>query len=86
MSPTLSDGDYVITVKPRRPSPGLIYVINHGDLGPIVKRLSKIDDGRAIVIGDNPASTPSSVMAPIELKRLTGRVILAITKQGLKKL
>lgn len=86
MSPALSDGDYVFTIKPRRLAPGFIYIINHSDLGRIIKRLDRIEDGRMIVSGDNPGSTPSSVMAPVDPQRVTGRAVLAITKSGLRRL
>lgn len=86
MSPALSDGDYVITLKPRSFRPGLIYVIDHTDLGRIIKRLDRFEGARLIVSGDNPESTPSSVIAPITKDRVTGRAVLAITKTGLKRI
>lgn len=86
MAPTLSDGDYLITIKPRSFQPGLIYVIDHTDLGRIVKRLKRLDDGRLIVTGDNPNSTPPSIIAPIVPERVVGRATLAITQSGLKRL
>jgi len=44
MSPALIDGDYVITKKPRSFQPGFIYVIDHIDLGRIIKRLVDVRD------------------------------------------
>lgn len=84
MSPTLNSGDYVLTLKPRRIAAGFIYVVEHSDIGRIIKRLERVENGRAILKGDNPGSAPSSVMASVSLDRLSGRAVLAITKTGLK--
>jgi phage repressor protein C with HTH and peptisase S24 domain len=86
MSPALSDGDFVLTTKPRRLAPGLIYVINHSDLGRIIKRLDHIEGDRLILSGDNPGSTPSSIIAPVSKDRVIGRAVLAISKTGLRLL
>ena len=87
MSPTLSDGDIVITTKPRRLRAGLIYVVSHSDLGPIIKRLSGFDDrGRAILRGDNSQSSSSAIMGAVERERLTRRALFVVGKQGLRKL
>ena len=86
MSPALRDGDYVITLKPRSLRPGFIYVVDHSDLGRIIKRLDRMDGERLILRGDNPGSTPSSIIAPVEKERLIGRAVLAVTKAGLKRL
>ena len=85
MSPALEDGDYVVTIKPRALCTGFIYVINHSDLGRIVKRLERIENGRAIVTGDNSTSTPSSVIAPIAVERISGRAVLRISKSGIQR-
>lgn len=86
MSPALNDGDYVVTIKPRSFRPGLVYVINHTDLGQIIKRLDRIENNRLIVSGDNKDSTPSSVIAPTAKDRVIGRAMIAVTKSGLKKI
>ena len=80
MSPALEDGDYVLVKKPRSMRPGFIYVINHIDLGMIIKRLNAEKDGRFIFSGDNPASTPDAVIAPVERDRITGRAYFRISK------
>ena len=87
MEPTLFDGDILIVTKPRALRAGLIYVINHSDLGRIVKRLESFDQrGRIILSGDNPASTPSAVMGTIEPTRIIGRAAFAISKARMRKL
>ncbi len=87
MSPTLEDGDYIIIIKARRLRAGLIYVINHSDLGQIVKRLDQINpNGSLNFRGDNPASTPAALMSHITPERITGRALIRITKNGLSLL
>ncbi len=86
MSPTLNDGDYIVTIKPRSVRPGFIYVINHSDLGRIVKRLERIENNRYFLKGDNPKSTPRTVMGPVANDRIIGRVFLKISKCGLRQL
>jgi len=85
MSPTLHEGDYVITKKPRRLQAGLIYVINHSDLGRIIKRLGDTKHDRCYFIGDNPTSTPSTIIGAVESSRVIGQVILVISKMKIKK-
>ena len=85
MSPALEDGDYVITKKPRRYQAGLIYVINHSDLGRIIKRLVNTKHERCFFIGDNPTSTPSSIIGAVESSRVIGQVIWVIGKSGIKR-
>ena len=86
MSPTLEDGDYVITKKPRLYRAGLIYVINHIDLGRIIKRLQDTKHDRCFFIGDNPkASTPSPLIGAVEKERVIGQVVWVIGKTGLRR-
>jgi len=87
MLPTLFDGDTVITTKPRVVHAGLIYVVDHSDLGLIIKRLDSFDNrGRARLTGDNPRSTPSAVMGTVETERFVGQARFAFGKSGLRKL
>jgi len=85
MSPALVNGDYAVIKKPRAFSPGRIYVVQHSDLGLIVKRLKCIENSRYIFEGDNTASTPSSLIAPVEAERIKGQVIFVIGKSGLRR-
>ncbi len=86
MSPALKDGDYVLTLKPRLFRPGFIYVINHIDLGRIIKRLDRAEGDRIWVSGDNPASTPGAIIAQVTKDRVIGRAVLAITTSGIKRI
>jgi len=86
MSPTLEDGDYVLTKKPRLYRAGLIYVINHSELGRIIKRLQDTKHNKCLFIGDNSkASTPSSLIGAVEKDRVVGQVILIIGPKGLRR-
>ena len=84
MSPTLKDGDYVLTIKPRSMRPGFIYVLNHSDLGRIIKRSDRIENGRYYFTGDNPASTPRALIGPVAKDRIIGRAVFKISKNGLE--
>ena len=86
MSPTLEDGDYVIIKKPRLYQAGLLYVINHSDLGRIIKRLQDIKHDKCFFIGDNPkTSTPASLIGVVERHRVIGQVLWAIGPKGIRK-
>ncbi len=86
MLPILSDGDYLLTKKPRSLRPGFIYVIAHIDLGLIVKRLEKVDGNFCTFKGDNPASLPHTLLGKVEVHRVTGRAFIAFTPSGVKRL
>lgn len=88
MSPALNAGDYIIckNIKPRSIRPGLIYVVNHSDLGRIVKRIQCARKSAFMLCGDNSNSTPSEVMGPVTPERIVKRALFSITKSGFKKL
>ena len=85
MSPTLRNGDYVITRKPRHLQAGLIYVVNHSDLGRIIKRLGDMKHDRCYFIGDNPTSTPSTIIGAVEKSRVIGQVKWIVSKAGIRR-
>jgi len=87
MSPALFDGDIVITIKPRVVHAGLIYVIDHPDLGQIIKRVESFDArGRAALRGDNSASTPAALMGTVAPSRIKRRALFAIGQGRFRKL
>jgi phage repressor protein C with HTH and peptisase S24 domain len=86
MSPTLEDGDLVLTIRPRRITSGFIYIIDHSDLGRIIKRVSDMKNGRYTLSGDNPKSTPVSLLGRVEPARITHRAVFAWTSKGFKRL
>ncbi len=89
MAPVLKDGDYVLAftgfIWPAlRFIPGRVYLINHPDLGLLIKRLSReTPQGRLIFAGDNPASNSGHILGDIEKARVTARALLKIHKKGL---
>ncbi len=85
MSPALMGGEYVVTIKARSYRPGFIYVVDHIDLGLIIKRLNSERDGRYLFTGDNQKSVPSAVIAPVTSDRITGRVIWIIGPAGIRR-
>ena len=85
MSPGLNDGDYVVTKRARKFIPGFIYVVNHIDLGRIIKRLKAFENQRLILSGDNQNSTPDSLIAPTTPDRVIGQVVLVISKSGISR-
>jgi len=86
MSPTLNDGDYVFTIKPRSFRPGFIYVVVHTDLGRIIKRLERRQNDKYYFAGDNSNSTPSAVIGPVSARRITARAMFKISKHGVRRL
>ncbi len=85
MSPTLKNGDYVITKKPRSFRPGSIYVINHIDLGRIVKRLDRMDGDDCYFTGDNALSVPEAIIAPVSTDRIMGQIIWIVGPKGIRR-
>jgi len=85
MLPALTDGDYVMTSKPRSFRPGSIYVINHIDLGLIVKRLDRTQNDKCIFSGDNLQSVPDAIIAAVHKDRVTGQVRFVIGPKGIRR-
>ena len=85
MSPTLLDGEYVVTKKPRSIRPGFIYVIDHVDLGRIIKRLERIEKERYFFTGDGADSVPQNILATVTSDRLVAEVRLKIGPSGIKR-
>lgn len=85
MQPAIDNGDYLITKKPRLIKAGLIYIIDHIDLGRIVKRLERVEGSHAYFTGDNEASTPQSLIGKVELARIKAQVIYIIGPSGMRR-
>ena len=87
MAPTLLDGDYVLTKSASTYDVGRIYLIDHSDLGLIIKRLEReAPDGRLIFAGDNPVSNSGNILGTIEKARVRTRAFLKISRKGIKRL
>ena len=87
MAPTLQDGDYVLTRPVRTYDVGRVFIIDHSDLGLIIKRLEReAPDGRLIFAGDNPVSNSGNILGTIEKARVKTRAFLKISRKGIKRL
>jgi hypothetical protein len=87
MAPTLSDGDYVVALSDdvcaQPPGIGSVVIVNHAELGVLVKRILAVDDlGRFAIGGDNPMSLPRDSLGHIEAHQVVGRVFLSIPRKG----
>ena len=87
MAPTLLNGDYVLTKSASTYDVGRIYLIDHSDLGLIIKRLEReAPDGRLIFAGDNPVSNSGNILGAIKKARVRTRAFLKISRKGIKRL
>jgi len=87
MAPTLQDGDYVLCWPARKFNVGRVFIINHSDLGLIIKRLERVaDDGRLIFAGDNPVSNSGHILGTVEKARVKSRAFVKIGLKGIKAL
>ena len=80
MEPTLSPGDFVLTL-PRPLVPGFVYVVVHSRLGRMVKRLGPQGE----LLSDGEGAEPER-LGPIGECEVLGRAVLAIRPRGLARL
>ncbi|MBC6403495.1 MAG: S24/S26 family peptidase [Hyphomonadaceae bacterium] len=86
MSPTLEDGDYVLTVRSRRIRKGLVYIINHIDQGMIIKRCVGQSGDNYMFVGDGVQTIPEKLIGFVEAHRVAGRAILRIGRHHVNRL
>ena len=86
MAPTFVDGDYLLITKARPIRSGFVVLVNHPKLGLIVKRVLSVTNTSVCLEGDGHHSTSLHSMKDVALENLKGRVRLAITPKGLKRL
>lgn len=88
MSPSLLDGDYVVTwrASSKRLRPGRIVVVDHLRFGRIVKRIERVTtDGYIRLVGDNPVfSTSTDAIGDVTAKSVRGVVIHRIRRPARK--
>ena len=80
MTPTYSDGDYILAVKWPKMSTktGDIVVVDHPKFGVIVKRVEKIVKHSLLSLhGDNPQSVSPESIGLVTKKALIGKVLTA---------
>ncbi len=80
MMPTFRSGQLVFASRLfRRLRPGNIVVVEHGGLEK-VKRISQVDDGMLVLLGDNrSASTDSRSFGPVPTSAVVGKVVWPIS-------
>jgi len=84
MLPTLKDGDAVMIIPTKSIAPGDVVLANHPYKSSvkILKRVSEInDDGRYLLIGDNPAeSTDSRAFGSLSIEYIQGKAVCRLSK------
>ena len=82
MSPEYLAGDYLLVLK--RPffklKTGDNVVFDHEDLGRLVKKVNKLSDKDAFLIGNHPSSVDSRIFGNVPLKSIKAKVIYHIRK------
>lgn len=82
MAPTLRDGDFVLALGglwSRGPRPGDVVLVEHPELGLIVKRvLARLASGALRLVGDGVSSSPTESLGDVSSSALRGRVLLCI--------
>ena len=86
MAPTLAPGDYMIVTKARAIRPGFVVLANHPKYGIIVKRVATVSQQSVTLSGDGSESTSTEALGKIPIANIKGRVRLAITPKGLKRI
>lgn len=86
MAPTLAPGDYILVTKARVIRSGFVVLVDHPKYGVIVKRVTAVSDRSVTLQGDGLESTSAEALGEIALANVLGRVRLAITPKGLKRL
>ena len=86
MRPTLAPGDYLILTKARALRAGFVVLVDHPEMGIIVKRVKSVSDKSVSLEGDGPGSTSSEDIGAVPINLVRGRARWAVTPKGLKKL
>jgi len=86
MAPTLMPGDYLIFTKARTIRSGFVVLVDHPRYGVIVKRIVSVTDTSMDLEGDGSETTSLHSLKDVALENLRGRVLLAISPKGIKRL
>lgn len=86
MSPALEHGDFVITKKPRRFTPGSFYVFDHPKYGRMVKRLVSETDLGLTFEGLNARSTSTDKIGLISAETVKAQAVWRIAPNGISRL
>lgn len=90
MSPTLADGDYLVSRKPKNKiyQPKDVVLAQHPKFGVIVKRVAEVDwlRARILLCGDNPASVQQQEIGWLPLASVKGKMAWHIPSNRSRRL
>lgn len=77
MSPTLSNGDYIVAIKPlfNKYSEGDIVIVSHPIYGEIIKRILSLEEQILWLVGDGNDTLSSEKMGAIDRKWLLAKMV-----------
>lgn len=82
MYPCFSSGDFVLVKKRKHPRLNQIAVVEHPDLGTLIKRVCHFDElGNMQLAGDNAYSTNSESMGWVSTDFLVGTVVFSLRQR-----
>ena len=89
MVPIFNDGDYAVSLRVSLTTPvriGNIVQIMHDEFGPIVKQIKCLRPGFVLVQGCSSLSIVENQLGWIAASKVSSRLVLRISKQGIKLL
>jgi signal peptidase I len=80
MSPSLKDGDFVVSINPKlsKIKKGDVITFNHSKYGFMIKEIAEVKKEGYIVKGEHYLSTSSESIGLVTKKMIEGKVILKI--------
>ena len=89
MVPTLEDGDFVIgrrlgEARVASLGPAAVVCLQHPELGPLIKRVVRVEPGedRVTLSSDGTTGSDASAIGPVPLASITHRAVLAVHRRG----
>jgi|TARA_B110000238_G_scaffold180479_1_gene204523 SOS-response transcriptional repressor LexA len=76
MQPSLASGDLILTRRTRGIAVGDIVVVDVGDAGKIIKRVSELSAETVVLAGDNSRLTSSFCDYPHKRSTIVGKLLL----------
>lgn len=90
MRPVLHPGEFALYRRLRPSDPvaqGTVVLADHAELGLILKRVAGTDtDGRYRLNGTSVLSSDPERLGPLDASRLIGRVLAAISPDGIRRI
>lgn len=89
MVPTLEDGDFIIgrrldEARVASLGPAAVVCLQHPDLGPMIKRIGRIDGvGRRVTLtSDGTTGSAPEALGAVPYSAITHRAVLAVHRRG----